>query len=79
MKNISEIDKNFKVETSIKKDNISFYDVKESPFKIYGIFYEEKKFRRMPGSVAKSINNNGVYALHSNTAGGHRNEKSRLY
>ena len=70
MQNISEIDKNFKVKTSIEKDDISFYDTKESPFKIYGVFYENGKFRRMPRDVAKSINNNGVYALHSNTAGG---------
>lgn len=69
MKNISEIDKNFKVRTSIEKDDISFYDIKESPFKIYGVFYENGKFRRIPESVAKTVND-GVAGLHANTAGG---------
>ena len=34
---ISKIDKNFKVETNINRADIKFYDVKEEPFKIYGV------------------------------------------
>ena len=69
MKNISEIDKNFSIETNIKKDDICFCDVKEKPFEIYGVFYENGKFRRMPEEVAKTVND-GVLSLHANTAGG---------
>lgn len=41
----------------------------ESPLKIYGVFKENGKFRRIPEHVAKSVSE-GVYSLHANTAGG---------
>ncbi|MBQ3151741.1 MAG: SGNH/GDSL hydrolase family protein [Clostridia bacterium] len=69
MKNISLIDSNFKVETKLDQPDIRFYDVRQSPFKIYGVFYESGKFRRLPEKVAKTVNE-GVYNLHANTAGG---------
>ena len=62
MKNISEVDKNFSIKTNIEKDDICFYDVKEKPFEIYGVFYENGKFRRLPEEVAKTVND-GVYWL----------------
>ena len=65
----SKIDKNFEVKTTIDKDDIRFYNVDEEPFKVYGIFRENGKYRRMPEAVAKSVSE-GVYALHANTAGG---------
>ena len=68
MKKISDIDKNFQIK-NIGKDDIEFFDIKETPFKIYGVFFENGKFRRMPEEVAKSVNV-GVRALHANTAGG---------
>lgn len=66
---ISKVDKNFKVETNLNKSDIKFYDCKAEPFKIYGVFYEDGKFRRMPEAVASTVNG-GVKGLHSNTAGG---------
>lgn len=69
MSDISKIDKNFKIETKLNKTDIKFYDVLEEPFKVYGVFYEEDKFRRMPKEVAKAVND-GVYGLHTHTAGG---------
>jgi len=66
---IEEIDTNFKISTNIEKSDIKFYNVLNEPFKIYGIFMENGKFRRMPEDVAKTVND-GVYALHTNTAGG---------
>lgn len=69
MKNIAEIDKNFVVDTQIKKEGIRFYDCKDEPFKVYGIFHQDGKFRRLPEAVAKTVND-GVYGLHANTAGG---------
>ncbi len=67
--NIAEIDKNLKVETKINKADICFYNALNAPFKIYGVFYDNGKFRRLPESVAKSVSV-GVHALHANTAGG---------
>ena len=52
MKDISQVDRNFVVETELNLPDVKFYDVKESPFKIYGVFYENGKFRRMPQAVA---------------------------
>lgn len=69
MSDISKIDSNFAIETKIDKEDIKFYKIDEAPFKIYGVFRENGKFRRMPENVAKSVSE-GVYALHSNTAGG---------
>lgn len=69
MSNISRIDKNFAIKTNIEKDDIRFYNVDDNPFKIYGIFREGGKYRRMPENVAKNVSE-GVYILHSNTAGG---------
>ncbi|MBQ7096853.1 MAG: hypothetical protein IJN96_02140 [Clostridia bacterium] len=69
MKQISEIDKNLKVETQIAKDDIRFRDVTKAPFGVYGVFVEDGKFRRMPGNIAKRLNPR-IEELHTNTAGG---------
>lgn len=69
MAEISLIDKNFKIETSINKCDIKFYDIKNEPFKVYGVIYENGKYRRMPEEDARRVSE-GVYALHTNTAGG---------
>ena len=69
LKNISLIDSNFKVQTNINKDDIKFYDINQPPFEIHGVFYDNGKYRRMPESIAKTVNG-GVLALHTNTAGG---------
>ena len=69
MNDISSIDSNFKVETKLNINGLKFYNIKQEPFGIYGVFYESGKFRRIPESVAKNVND-GVYSLHANTAGG---------
>ena len=69
MSDITGIDKNFKVETKINKNDIEFHNARSAPFRIYGVFYEDGKFRRMPEGVAKTVSP-GVYYLHANTAGG---------
>lgn len=48
MKNISDIDKHFKVKTPDKKDDMKYFSALENPFKIYGVYYEDGKFRRLP-------------------------------
>lgn len=69
MRDIKSIDKNFKVNTKIEKDDLVFYNALDTPFEINGVFYENGKFRRMPEETAKTVNK-GVYTLHTNTAGG---------
>ncbi len=69
MKNIADIDKNFKVETKIQRDNLCFFDAESEPFRIYGVQREGKCFCRMPGEIAKTVSE-GVYEQSINTAGG---------
>lgn len=69
MSSIASVDKNLKVETNIKKDGLKFYDVKDEPFKVYGVIYENGTFRRIPQAVADSVSA-GVALLNRNTAGG---------
>lgn len=68
MKNIADIDKNFKVETKLDKSDIKFYNVKEYPFCVFGLIYDEI-FRRMPEDIANKVND-GVKVLHTYPAGG---------
>ena len=69
MHNIALIDSNFKVNTKLDIKDIRFYDIKQLPFKTYGVFYDEGKYRRIPEAVAKNVND-GVLGLHANAAGG---------
>ena len=65
---ISEIDKNFEVKSENHKDT-RYFDVLDKPFSLYGVFYENGAYRRLPESVAKEVSV-GVHALHTHTAGG---------
>ena len=69
MTDISTIDSNFKVKTALDREGLRFYNIEESPFRIYGVFKENGKYRRMPERTAKVISE-GVYGLHTHTAGG---------
>ncbi len=66
---IEELDSNFKLETTINKEGLKFYDIKKEPFKIYGVSYENGQFRRLPEAIAKTVSE-GVYGLHMKTVGG---------
>lgn len=66
---ISQIDHNFSIQTSLNIDNIRFYNIQEAPFFVYGVFFENGKYRRLPEQVAKTVSD-GVYNLHIHTAGG---------
>lgn len=69
MADISKIDQNFAVGETVNRDGLVFYDMEQEPFRIYGVQKENGMFRRLPEEVAKTVND-GVYALHANTAGG---------
>lgn len=69
MKDLTSVDKNFQLKTEINKEDVVFYNVLQSPFQIYGVFYQDGKFRRLPESQAKAVNNS-ILILHAHTAGG---------
>lgn len=69
MSDIEKIDKNFKIETAIRREGVDFYNADNPPFTIYGVFRDGEKYRRLPESVAKSVSP-GVHKLHADTAGG---------
>jgi len=66
---ISKIDKNFKVESKIEREGLTFYDIDETPFKIYGVFREGEHYVRMPTDTAKSVSER-VVSLYRHSAGG---------
>lgn len=54
---------------SMDKNLFEFHNAQKPPFKIYGVTKENGRFRRLPESVAKQVNE-CVAAFHTNTAGG---------
>lgn len=66
---IAKIDPNFSIKTVSDGLDITYYDAKESPIKLFGVFYENGKYVRMPEKVAKTVSE-GVHSLYHNTAGG---------
>ena len=69
MKDIAEIDKNLKVETSIEREGLIFRNALQTPFRLYGITHDGERFRRVPDDVARKTNT-GVHSLACHTAGG---------
>ena len=67
--NISDFDKNLKVETSINKSDIVWFDAAEfSPVKIFGALGGTKPYARMDLDVAKSIDAK-IHGLSLNCSG----------
>jgi hypothetical protein len=68
---ISRIDKNLSIETTLVKDGVAFYDVRRAPFSVYGLYdYKNQPiFRRLPEDVAAATSD-GVAHLSKHTAGG---------
>lgn len=69
MRSITEIDKSFYVPTKVEREDLCYFDIEEKPFRIYGVEKANGKFRRMPEEIAAKVSE-GVYQLHTNTAGG---------
>ena len=69
VQDIAKLDQNFAIETSISREGLRFYDAESEPFRIYGVFKENGRFRRIPEAVAEKVST-GVYGLHTNCAGG---------
>lgn len=69
MKNIANIDENFKIKTDLNIKGIRFFDIQSASFKVYGVFKEDGIYRRMPKEMAAGVSN-GVLELSSHNAGG---------
>ena len=68
---LEEIDERLKLPTEINKNDIVFYDIRKSPFEIYGLYSPQTPgdFLRMPREVAEATSP-GVESLNKRTAGG---------
>lgn len=66
---ISQIDKNFQNEYSY--EGMVTYNINDVPFQIYGACRDtgEQDFKRLPKSVAESMNNPNVAMLYNHTSG----------
>lgn len=69
MNKLSQVDQNFEIPAYVEKTDLCYYDVKTAPFAVYGVFYEDGYFRRIPETVAKAVSDGVVY-LHTNMSGG---------
>lgn len=70
-KGVADFDKNMVVNTSINEPDLVWLDVREAPFRLHGVWFDEEQgtYVRMPQSVADATNE-GVAHLNKNTAGG---------
>jgi len=68
-KHISEIDKNFAVPAAPAEGELTYLDVLQPPFDVYGLMQEDGGYTRMPRKVAETVNA-GVVELHRHTSGG---------
>ena len=69
MEIIAKQDPNMPFESKIKDDGVCYFDAEQEPFRIYGIFRDGDCFRRIPESLAQTVND-GVVRCHSHSAGG---------
>ena len=69
---ISDIDKNFKVPSTISNTDVDIYNVCDKPFEVFGLFMPDENndtFYRLPHDVAKTVNE-GVDAMYNHATGG---------
>lgn len=69
MKAIDKFDPNFTVQTSLNRQGIKFHPADSDLFCLSGVFWKDGRFHRMPSETAEQISD-GVYELHTQTAGG---------
>lgn len=69
--NVAKFDKNMAVEKTINETDVAFYDVRQEPFEVYGLYNyrTEPNFKRMPDEIAQTVSK-GVASLSYHTAGG---------
>lgn len=67
--NIEEIDRNFAISSKLGREDIRFFNVKETPQLLFGIQHDEQRFFRMPPAFAEGISTSLSY-LNAHTSGG---------
>lgn len=65
---IEDVDKNLALLKFNEKD-VKFYNPKNEPFSLHGLYYENGEYVRLPGEIAKTVSE-GVHFLSRFTAGG---------
>lgn len=70
MSNLEKLDKNFAVPGIPEGVEMEYYNVKNAPFKIFGVFVEGDHFARVPESVSDKVGSLGVSLMRKQTAGG---------
>ena len=55
MPEIGMLDKNLAVMYSLGRDDIEFYDPRKEPFALYGVFFEDGQYRRLPDAAASKV------------------------
>ncbi len=71
MSSVGNIDKNLYIDPNVDISTLTFYDVREEPFRVYGLYdyKNEPQFKRLPDSVGGSLGT-GIAKLYKHTAGG---------
>ena len=69
MSDITKIDKNFKVETNIEREGLTFFKITDEPFTVHGVMRDSDRWARLPSAVANTVSA-GVAELAWHTAGG---------
>ncbi len=69
---IEDIDRNLVVETDITEPDLVWFNVREAPFKLYGLIYDEEQgcYVRLPQDVANGVSSGVSGGLNRCTAGG---------
>ena len=69
---IERIDRNMAVAEKVNAPDVQLFDVREAPFRIYGLYDAQNQpcFKRLPDAVAAATENNSVQKLYTCTAGG---------
>ena len=64
-----EYDSNFLPDDKIGDYEVKYYDVKDEPFRIYGVWHDGERFVRVPKDIAPSISE-GMTHAYSSASGG---------
>ena len=64
-----QFDKNMVVNTTLDLPDVKFYDIDQSPIRLYGIWREGESYRRLPQEVANTVSR-GISKRCATTAGG---------
>lgn len=55
MSDMTQLDRNFAVNSTIGKEGVRFYSIDQAPFALHGVVKENGWYRRMPEQVAEQV------------------------